>query len=638
MRVFLSDFRPVLGALVVALTLAAPVQAQQSVVSKTVTVGSARAALVLELSGGGAVSIAFSDGEVRIGGSPIGSYGSGDSLESAWRSLLAVAAALDNESLRTALVGWSPPSGLNPEAAAVALRIDETLEASFASAGPAIASAVPAEVETVAEALAPAAPEAYESVVVGDAIQDGISGRTLGSLLMRMDLLSSLSGDIDGFDADGMRVLIGEDLRVEAGTEIGAPLILIDGDLEVAGLISHDLIAIGSQIHLMEGGRIEGRLHLADSELLEEGGLFSGQINRIDVDNEELDRAVRSDVRDRTDVRSRRGGILSGPLAIFGNFGRALSGVLRNLMLLMILGISGGAVVHFAPANLDAVAESARRAPARALTVGMAGTFMLLPAFVLGIIGLAISIIGIPGLLLWVPFFPVAVLLAIGLGYVAIARNVGTWVARQKLPRMGWVRVTNAHTLIFGGLVILLAPYILGSLLQVGGGWFGGLRTLLGVVGVTGNAIAALIGFGAVLTTRAGRKPEFWPEDDLFSSRPERPRHRRSAEKGWDPTGFAASTASAKGTTPADVDAEIEVEVSDEVTEEASTQPEKPAKKPSTKQSTTKKASTKKATTKKTTTKKTTTKKAASKKATEASETGKPAPDNSANDDTPEGD
>ena len=620
MRVFLSDLRPLIGGLAVALALAVPVQAQQSVVSKTVTFGSARAALAIELSGGSALSIAFADGDVRIGGSSIGSYGSGDSLESAWRSLLAVAAALDNDALRTALVGWTPPSGLNADAAAVARQIDEALEASFSADGlPAAAVAAPADVEAVVDALAPAVAEAYESVLVGDAIQDGISGRTLGSLLMRMDLLTSLSGDIDGFDADGMRVLVGEDLRVEAGTEIGAPLIVIDGDLEVAGLISQDLIAIGSQIHLLEGGRIEGRLHLADSELIEEGGTFSGQLNRIDVDDESINRAVRNEIRDQVTARSRRGGVLSGPLSIFGNFGRAISGVLRNLMLLMILGIAGGAVVHFAPAKLDAIAESARRGPTRSLTVGMAGTFMVLPAYVLGIVGLAVSIIGIPGLLLWVPFFPVAVLLAMGLGYVAIARNVGTWVARQKLPRMGWVRVTNTHTLIFGGLVILLAPYILANLLQVGGGWFGGLRTLLGVVGVTGNAIAALIGFGAVLTTRAGRKPEFWPEDDLFSTRPERPRRRRSAEKAWDPSGFEASTASARAAA-ADVKVEVEIEVTDEVTEdpeaEATDESEAESADESADESAEapKKAAAKKTSTRKSTTKKSSTKKAAPKK------------------------
>lgn len=493
----------------------------------------------------------------------------------------------------------------------IATRIDQALETSFADQTPGLAPAV-AEAEVVsAISEAPVVARAYEPVVVGDAIQDGISGRTLGSLLLRLDLLTSLSGDIDGFNADGMRVLIGEDFRVEAGTELSAPLIVIDGNLEVAGLVSHDLVAIGSEIHLLEGGRIEGRLHLADSELLEEGGSFDGEVNYIDVDSDDIDRAIRSDVRADREVRvgARDRGILSAPFAVMGNFGRGLSGVLRNLMLLMILGIAGGAVVHFAPANLDAVAESARRAPGRALTVGMAGSFMVLPAYILGIVGLAVSIIGIPGLLLWVPFFPVAVVLAAGLGYVAIARNVGTWVARQKLPRMGWVRVTNAHTLIFGGLVVLMAPYILANALHVAGGWFSGLRALLGVVGVVGNAIAALIGFGAVLTTRAGRKPEFWAEDDLFASRPERPRRRRSAEPAWDPTGFEASTGPAAGspkagatdaTGPTDVtdEAEVEVEVTD-VADEAAEEPLKKAapKKASTKKSTTKKSTTKKAST-----------------------------------------
>jgi ElaB/YqjD/DUF883 family membrane-anchored ribosome-binding protein len=158
---------------------------------------------------------------------------------------------------------------------------------------------------------------------------------------------------------------------------------------------------------------------------------------------------------------------------------------------------------------METVAQVARDSTGRAAVVGFAGTALLLPIFILGIVGLAVTIIGIPAILLWVVLFPAAALVAGLMGYLAVARNVGVWLERQRYGFTEWVRLSNPVTLVFGGLLALMAPFIAGEILGVVG-FLGVFEVLLGIAGVSMSLFAAAVGFGAVLITRGGRKPEEW--------------------------------------------------------------------------------------------------------------------------------
>jgi len=85
----------------------------------------------------------------------------------------------------------------------------------------------------------------------------------------------------------------------------------------------------------------------------------------------------------------------------------AVTLVVVNLTFL-VLAVLGALIIHFGRERLEIVATTARRAPAQSAMVGLAGVFLLLPVWVLGIVALAVSIIGIPVLLAWVPLFPIA--------------------------------------------------------------------------------------------------------------------------------------------------------------------------------------------------------------------------------------
>ncbi len=166
----------------------------------------------------------------------------------------------------------------------------------------------------------------------------------------------------------------------------------------------------------------------------------------------------------------------------------------------------------FAPSNLDTVAETARRAPGRAAMVGLAGTFLLIPVWVLGAVALAVSIVGIPVMIAWLPLFPLAAVAAALLGYLAVARNVGEWLSESGYRYTDWIRKSNPLHTIFAGVLGLAMFFIAANLLRVVP-FFGFFRGLLTFAGVMFSIVAMQIGFGAVLLTRAGRRREAGPVD-----------------------------------------------------------------------------------------------------------------------------
>jgi hypothetical protein len=144
--------------------------------------------------------------------------------------------------------------------------------------------------------------------------------------------------------------------------------------------------------------------------------------------------------------------------------------------------------------------------------VGVAGMFLVVPVWVLGFVALLVSIVGIPVAIAWIPLFPLAALAGALLGYIAVARNVGEWLADSQYPYTDWIRKTNSVTTIAGGLVGLMAFFLAGHVLGMLP-LFGFFKGLLVAAGVMASVAAVTVGFGAVLLTRAGRRPEYAHRD-----------------------------------------------------------------------------------------------------------------------------
>ena len=164
----------------------------------------------------------------------------------------------------------------------------------------------------------------------------------------------------------------------------------------------------------------------------------------------------------------------------------------------VLLGL-GAALLFFAGGRLERVAATAREEPIRSGLVGLAGLFLAFPLWILVILALAISILGIPLILAWMPLFPLLVVLSLIVGWLAVAYVTGDGLVSRKLrerPRFADAGPTQRLAL---GIAVLLSPFVLAALFQMTSvlEW---VAAILIVIGIVGNGLIAAVGFGAVMS------------------------------------------------------------------------------------------------------------------------------------------
>lgn len=483
-------------------------QAQEHpLVSNQVAVSRDDATLELELVDDRRLEISFREGEVLVDGVAVGEYEPDGSLETAWRSLLGDAVALNDGPLARALRAWEPPTDLEGDALEMGRLVDRTLEERLA----------------LSEAPAPDPGMGQEA--------PREDREVLGELLRRTDRLEGLAEALENLSLGDVRIHVDEDVRVEAGEELDATLVVVDGDLEVRGTVDGDVVLTDGSLRIYEGGLITGEVRLVDGRVFRNGGEIEGAVRNVgpgelEEDRESLEELrdrirdeVRSEIRSefRNEFRGRDSGV--GFLAPLRNVGRGIAGLLQNLISLAIVGVLAVLVIHFFPEKLEVIAENARRNPGRAAVVGVAGSFLLLPVWILGMVALAISIIGIPALLAWIPLFPLAACVAAGIGYLAVARIVGQWIAEQRFQGLEFLRPSNAVHAVIAGLAAFTLPFAAANVVQMGGHWLDFVEGLFIAVGSVAGVVAVVVGFGAVLITRGGRRPAYGPAAEPFDLR-----------------------------------------------------------------------------------------------------------------------
>jgi hypothetical protein len=190
------------------------------------------------------------------------------------------------------------------------------------------------------------------------------------------------------------------------------------------------------------------------------------------------------------------------------NITEGLAGIFSILVTYFVLFSIGFATIFFGGRKyIEGVADTARHAPGRSFLVGLAGSFLVVPAFILGIIALAISVIGIPALLVWVPGFPVAVVLAILLGYLAVAHAAGEVFAERRFYVTDWFQRGNSYYFLISGIGILLALFLVSQVVHMAGPWLRAISAILIFLGCASTAVVVLMGLGAVLISRGGKQP-----------------------------------------------------------------------------------------------------------------------------------
>jgi hypothetical protein len=185
-----------------------------------------------------------------------------------------------------------------------------------------------------------------------------------------------------------------------------------------------------------------------------------------------------------------------------------IAGVLSVLVAYGVLFGIGVVTIFFGGRRfIEGVADTARHATTRSLLVGLAASFLVVPAFILGAIALAISIVGIPALFLWIPLFPVAACVALLLGYLAVAHAAGESLAERRFYASDWFKHGNSYYFLMTGLTLLVGLFVASQVVSMAGPLLGFLSGLLIALGVVVTLAALSIGLGAVLISRAGTRP-----------------------------------------------------------------------------------------------------------------------------------
>ena len=314
---------------------------------------------------------------------------------------------MDPDDLPALLREWTLPEGLGSDVQAVAELLRDGLTGSLE---------VSASVEQSAQVLPDPIPEART---------------TLEALVQRSDRLRELAALIEDVDADNLTIRLGETVQIQEGETVDGSLLIVDGGLQLDGTVEGDVILLGGSVELGPTSRITGVLRTADSEISGNRGIVAGGIADIEAvasaATRDVDAAIRDAMREaQADARrSARNSSSNSPRSPLRSLGREIAGLFQTLVTFGIVFGAGLGVLYFFPRHLEVVSQTARGAPGQSFLVGLAGLVLACPLWVVGIVLLAISIIGIPLLLVWIPAVPVAMAVAIAFGYLGVARNLG---------------------------------------------------------------------------------------------------------------------------------------------------------------------------------------------------------------------
>ena len=255
---------------------------------------------------------------------------------------------------------------------------------------------------------------------------------------------ATIHGEVDG------------DLTVVMGTATLGPESVVTGDVNV----------VGGALNRAAGSRVDGSIH----------NVTSGQ-------------------------RTWSGSNMPSPLrgGFFGRLG-SLAGTLIRVALLALLAL---VVVAFGRASVERVADRAAADPVRAGLIGFAAQILFFPVLVLTVILLAISIIGIP-LLVLVPFGVVLAVIVMVIGFTGVAYHVG----RLLNERCGWTGRSEYLTVLLGVVTIAALTLLARSVALVAGGMLG---WPLSAVGFVVEYVAWTLGLGAAILMFPRRRTLFPP-------------------------------------------------------------------------------------------------------------------------------
>lgn len=474
----------------------ASIKAQDSgIAGSTVLLAGDISRLELELSTGHTTTLELNTGHVVIDGADVGSYELGGDFEQAWRDLLRSPAMADITGLSDLLSSWEPVAG----------GLDGTARTAILGVFDRFDSKVSAE---AVDGAALTTLDAQERVTI---VPRAGSISQLAERLERLGMIMDrIAGEQIQLDRDFALVVDG-DYHITDDMVIDGNVALLGGDLVVDGKIDGDILVLSGHLDLEPGSMVSGDVRSVGGSVETTGAVVMGEILSLSKIAESVDAAmsevtigidlgdgISHRIRNRSD-RQRRGFLGS----ITHNISHAVGGIFGTVMWILGFTLFGTLLVYFTPNRLEAVAATARVDVLRSFGVGLASEFLFGPVLVLLVVLIVTWLV--------IPFYLLAAAIAIPFGYVAVARATGEALVDRRYPLLERFNLNreNTYYYVFNGLVLLLAPFAIASVLHLLGGWTDFFRGFITFVGVVLSWAAATTGLGAVILTRGGRTGDF---------------------------------------------------------------------------------------------------------------------------------
>ncbi len=282
----------------------------------------------------------------------------------------------------------------------------------------------------------------------------------------------------------GARIAIGRSIQVPADEEVSDAVVVVGGSLRVDGRVRDGLVVVGGNLDVGPKADIRGDVVVVGGRIIRApGAQIRGRVSDVSFG----------------DWRTWRVGGFSLPIVDFGDFGRWV-GLFGTFFRLALLGVIMGIIILVARAPVARIGHSAAAEPGRAFLLGLAAEVLFLPALIIGSIGLAVTIIGIPLLVILLPLSIFGAFVAFLLGFTALTCRMGEWLE----DKLG-LRANSAFLATTLGLLLIAGPTIAA---RVAGLTAEPLRVAgiaLLIFGVALEFVIWTMGFGATLMTGFGR-------------------------------------------------------------------------------------------------------------------------------------
>lgn len=278
----------------------------------------------------------------------------------------------------------------------------------------------------------------------------------------------------------GDRVRVGGSIHIDSDELVDGDVVAVFGAVRIDGTVTGDVVAVGGSVRLGPDALIEGDVTAVGGTIdRAQGARVVGSIDEVAWGG--------------PDIRVR------GP-QFHAPFLDGIGGLVGTVVWIILLGAFASLAYLLARRPVERMAYRVATSPWKSALVGLVAQILFFPVLVLLVILLAVSIIGIP-LLLVIPFALVALGLGVLVGFTAVARQLGG-AAEQ---RFGWQHDSPFIAVLIGvGIIMLLSFFA--SALGVAGGPLKLFAVILGILGFVAQYAAWTVGFGALLLTRFGTR------------------------------------------------------------------------------------------------------------------------------------